>query len=256
MNHCSTSAIVLRRFTYGDYDVIVTVLTADQGKRTLIAKAARKSAKRFAGILEPFANLHILFRDRSGKGMPVLEEASLIQPFGRIRNDMVKTAFASYWTELVTLWIEEKQARPEIFKLLLFALGELADGQMEAASLSVLFQMRFIGQEGFQPVLERCTCCQKELNHLVQDHFCIDLNKGGVVCRQCPTMQASGALQLAKGTLKQLLWIATGELAQARRIRFDKQALQEATRFLEAFVPYHIGRQPKSLSVLKQVRNG
>lgn len=255
MSHCTTSAIILRRISYGDYDLIVTLLSVDHGKRTLIAKAAKKSTKRFAGILEPFANLRVVYRESCGKGMPVLEEAVLMQPFGQIRGDMVKTAFASYWTELVTLWTEEGQARPEIYHLLLFVLGALADGSMPAAALSVLFQMRFIGQEGFQPVLERCTCCRKNLNDLVQDHFCIDLNKGGVVCNQCPTAQAGG-LRLSKGTLKQLLWITAGELSQAQRIRFGPTALREATRFLEAFVPYHIGRHPKSLSVLQQIRKG
>jgi DNA repair protein RecO (recombination protein O) len=59
---------------------------------------------------------------------------------------------------------------------------------------------------------------------------------------------------LGKGTLKQLLWMAQGDLTLARRVRFSPAAMAEATHFLEAFVPYHIGRVPRSLSFLHQIR--
>lgn len=250
----TTSAVVLRRLNYGDYDVILTVLTPDLGKRAVIAKSAKKSTKRFAGILEPFANLRIVFNERKGKGgMPVLQEASLIRPFASIRSDIIKTAYASYWTELVFLWIEEGQPRPEIYQLLTFALNELAGEGMASMDLSVLFQMRFLGQEGFHPVLEKCSCCRKDISGMRQDQFCIDLTEGGIICDQCPT-KSSQRLRLSKGTLKQLQWTTRGDLTQARRLRFGKTALQEATHFLEAFVPYHFGRRPKSLAVLQQVR--
>ncbi len=253
MSHIATSAIVLRRREYGDLDLIVTVLTRDHGKVTVIAKAAKKSAKRFPGILESFNALRISYRQTRRKGMPVLEEATLERPFESIRADFIKTAYASYWAECIAIWMEEGQVRPDVYRLLAFILGELADERIPAAMLSVLFQMRFIGQEGFHPVLERCTCCQTDIDHVAQQHFCIDLSQGGVVCNQCPP-PGRGRLHLAKGTLKQLQWIADGDLAKARRVRFAPSALAEATTFLEAFVPYHIGKMPKSLQILQQIR--
>jgi DNA repair protein RecO (recombination protein O) len=253
MSRLSTAAIVLRRHEYGDYDLIVTVLTQDHGKRTLIAKAAKKSAKRFPGILEPFNNLRISFRESRHKGMPVLEEASLMRVLGRIRSDFGKTAYASYWVECIALWMEEGQIRPDIYDLLSFVLSELNEQTIGPDMLNVLFQMRFIGQEGLQPVLERCTSCQIDIDHISQDDFCVDLGKGGVVCNQCPPGRHRG-LRLSKGTLKQLLWIADGDLVKAKRVRFSSHAMAEARAFLEAFVPYHIGRSPKSLRVLQQTR--
>ena len=253
MSRLSTTAIVLRRREHGDFDLIVTALTRDYGKRTFIAKAAKKSTKRFPGILEPFNHLQMTFREGRGKGMALLEDASLTQPLGHIRSDFGRTAYASYWVECVALWMEEGLIRPDIYQLLNFALIELDAGAMSAAMLSVLFQMRFIGQEGLRPVLERCSCCQKDINHILQHNFCVDLGQGGVVCDQCPPGRTKG-LRLTRGTLKQLLWVADGDLAQAKRVRFSGQAMTEATAFLEAFVAYHIGRVPKSLRILQQTR--
>ncbi len=254
MNRTTAAAIVLQRRDYSDFDLIVSVLTAEHGKRTLIAKSAKKSAKRFPGILEPFNQLQIAYRETRRKGMPVLEEASLLRPMQNLRTDVIKTAYASYWTESISIWMEEGQVRADLFDLLQFVLDALNSGEMDAAMIHILFQMRFVGHEGLQPVLEHCTCCQLEIEQLPQNDFCIDLGKGGVVCNRCPSGQ-SGHLHLSKGTLKQLQWINSGDLPKARRMRFSGRALAEATTFLEAFVPYHIGKKPKSLRFLKQVRS-
>jgi len=144
--------------------------------------------------------------------------------------------------------------RPTVFELLYFVLDKLAETDMPAALLSLLFQMRFIGQEGLRPVLERCSCCQQSLEQIGQHHFCIDVKQGGIVCGACPIPNGT-QIQLGKGTIKQLMWMADGELARALRVRFSPHSLAEALAFLEAFVPYHIGRMPKSLGFLRQIRH-
>ena len=44
------------------------------------------------------------------------------------------------------------------------------------------------------------------------------------------------------------------QIQQASRIRFAPQALTEGTRLLEAFGPYHLGKKPRSLTFLEQIR--
>ena len=248
-----TSAIVLRRNVYGDFDLIVTMLARDHGKQTFIAKSAKKSARRFPGILEPFNELDIIYRPGRRQGMAILEEATLSHAFGPIRSDFSKTAYASYWCECISRWVQEGHSQPGLYQLLYFVLSELAVSTVSAAVLHVLFQMRFIGQEGLQPVLTQCSHCKTSIDDVAQNQFCVDLKRGGVVCHQCPSHGHAGP-KLSKGTLKQLLWIADGDLGKAKRARFTLQALSEATFFLEAFVPFHIGCQPKSLKILKQIR--
>jgi DNA repair protein RecO (recombination protein O) len=50
------------------------------------------------------------------------------------------------------------------------------------------------------------------------------------------------------------MWTDTGNLERAARVRFAPAAISEGLRFLEAFVPFHIGKSPKSLKVLRAVR--
>ena len=105
----TTPAVLLRKLEYGDFDLILTLLSLQRGKIALIAKSAKKSTKRFAGILELFSLLEVVASTGKGRGLPVLQEATLIAPFSTIRNDISKTAYASYWCELINNWVEESK---------------------------------------------------------------------------------------------------------------------------------------------------
>ena len=249
----STTAILLRRIDFGDYDLIVTLFSPELGKTSAIAKSAKKSTKRFPGVLEPFSRLNVVLSKGRGKGMAVLQEASLEEPFFRIREDIVKTAYASYWSELIVLWMADGEPLEALYRLIAHVLTELNRGERPVEVLSILFQMRFLTLAGFRPNFDHCHACKTDLDRIRQAAVVSDPSKGGIVCPTClgPT---NGRLTISKGTLKQLRWTDAGDLERAARVRFTPAAITEGLRFLEAFVPYHIGKSPKSLNVLRRVR--
>ncbi len=249
----STSAIMLRRIEFGDYDIIITFFTLNQGKVSVIAKSAKKSTKRFSGILELFSVLDIVYVSTRGKGLFVLQEAVLKQPFSKIRTDIKKTAYASYWAELVNEWMEKSEKQPKLYYLLKYVLGELDFGNTPEAVLSIMFQMRFMAISGHSPNLSQCSICKTQLEEMKKADIIFDLARGGLVCDNC-SFNFSKGIVLSKGTIKQLLWIEKQDLTKAKRIRFAAQASNEGLKFLEAFVPYHLGKEPRSLKFLRQIR--
>ena len=251
----SSPAILLRRMDYGDFDVIITFFTLKKGKLSLIAKSAKKSTKRFAGILELFSVLEVVAGTGRRKGLSVLQEAVLKQPFGNIRADFRKTAYASYWAELIYNWIEENFQQVALFYLLEHVLAELDGERTAPAVLNILFQMRFLALAGYRPNLDGCSLCRNELENIKQDKIRVDSRRGGIICNKCRIGSAAGTL-LEKGTIKQLLWVESGNLTKAGRIKFSQPALKEGTDFLEEFVCYHLGKQPRSLKFLRQIRSG
>lgn len=179
MSGYTTPALLLRRINYGDHDLIINLFTLDRGKVTVIAKAAKKSVKRFGGILEMFSVLEAVINPGRGKGLPVLQEAALVQPFASIRSDVVKTAYASYWAELVNTWMEEYERQDLIFKLLAYVLDALDKGTARTRALSILFQIRFMALSGLAPNLSRCCRCGLAVARVVSRELYFSMAGGG-----------------------------------------------------------------------------
>ena len=253
MTGVAEPVILLRRRDYGDDDLITVFFSRNRGKLTAIAKSAKKSRKRFGGTLELFSLLSIVTAAGRGRGLPILREASLQEAFAGIRADIVKTAYASYWVELVDEWMEPGQASTELFDLLVYVLRSIDAGNVSSGFLSILFQLRFMILAGFSPDLEGCSRCRLPLERFESQRSGFDLERGGLVCPNCGPGDARG-VTLSKGTLKELRWVARGDLEKAGRIRFSLRAVEEGLKLLEAFVPFHLGRELRSLKFLRQIR--
>jgi len=64
----------------------------------------------------------------------------------------------------------------------------------------------------------------------------------------------SERISLSMGTIKPLLWMQHNGLKTAGRVRFTPSAARESLTMLEAFVPYHLGKDPRSLKFLQRIR--
>jgi len=243
---------MLRAIEHGDYDKIVTSFTLKQGKVSLIAKGAKKSIKRFAGILELFSVLNLVWSFSRGRGLPVLQEASVVHPFEQIRTDVTKTAYASYWCELVYLWMEQGQQQVSVYRLLEHTLDHLNSGSLSEHILHITFQLRFMSISGFRPSVDHCNTCRRPLEGFGRSSVAFDVRRGGVLCEKC-TPKGAGPLYLSKGTAKLINWVLNARLEKLDRARFSRQAVEESHRMLEAFVLYHLGKEIKSLKFLKQL---
>ena len=253
MSNYSTPAFMLRKKDFGDYDLIITFFTLKEGKITAIAKSAKKSTKRFGGILELFSVLDVVFVTGRKKGLPVLQEAALKHPFTNIRSSMLKTAYASYWTELTNEWMEDGHPEIRLYQLFYHVLKELDAGQVPEGALSILFQMRFMKMFGLAPSLHCCGNCRNELENIKETKVMFSPAKGGIFCNRCAP-EGGRNMALTKGAVKQLLWIEKQNLKQAARIRFDSDAMKTGEALMETFVPFHLGKDLRSLKFLRQIR--
>ncbi len=91
----ATSAFVLHARPYGESDRIVTFIT-EQGKVTGIAKGAKNSRRRFAGTLEPFVHVRVVFRQRSASDLVFLLRCELLAALRAFTRDLDRFAAGSY----------------------------------------------------------------------------------------------------------------------------------------------------------------
>ncbi len=252
----STNAILLKKIEYGDHDFIISFLTRSKGKISVIAKNAKQSIKRFSGALDLFCIYHIncTYPKKNKEGLIILAQTDMEKGFVNIRSDIFKTAYASFWTELVHLWLEEDRVQMDLYDLLEFSLGAINEDTISKEVLSLLFQIRFMSISGFSPNIEHCGKCQTPLDQINQKNVRFDFSEGRIICQNCINKRSKYGMTISKGTLKQLFWINNSDINRADRIKFSNFAIKEGSRLLESFIPFHLGRDFKSLKFLNQIR--
>ena len=151
MRKAETEAIVLRLTDYGEADRIVSLFTLEQGKLQGVARGAKRSRKRFAGALEPFA--HLKLQLHRGPGLATLVSADIVSIFPGIRAELTKIGSAAYACELVERLSPDEEANPRLFRLL-YCYLEILDSAPPSPSDRRFFAVNLLKILGYQPELE------------------------------------------------------------------------------------------------------
>src|SRR5688572_30112212 len=121
-----TSAIALKRMDYGEADRIITVFTPEYGKFRLLAKGVRRSTSRMSGHLELFSHAHLMVA--KGRDLDLATQASTVETFREVREDLVKTSQAYHMAELIDSLLEDRDVHTDLFYLFRDALAAMAEG--------------------------------------------------------------------------------------------------------------------------------
>ncbi len=260
MKDFSSNAVLIRKIEYGDYDYIITFFSEKTGKISVIAKNAKKSIRRFQGSLDLFSlmNIQVMYPKKRKTALPVLFNVDLIDPYETIRTDVEKTGYASYWMEMINCYLEDQRAQLPLYKLVLVSLNALNKNLISKQIINLLFQIRFMVFSGFAPDLKKCGICRMSIEdvqgHAGREKVIFDIKNGCFVCEQCKKRASAQYIMISKGTLKQLAWINDNKIEKAGRIKFSSLAINEGEAFLQAFIPFHIGHDFKSLAFLQRIK--
>lgn len=139
-------AIVLKRYNLGEADRLITLLTRNHGKLTVVAKGVRKLTSRKGGNLELFNHTVGFFVET--KGLSLITEVSLLSSLEQIKKDLEKVGQAWYVCELADSFIKEGQESYRVFNLLLGILQEMNDLRFKIYDLR-RFEVQLLKVLGF-----------------------------------------------------------------------------------------------------------
>lgn len=140
--HRSSEAIVLRRTDYGEADRIVSFLTPELGKISVLAKGVRKPASKLAAGIEPLALVKIT--TRKGKGeLYALTSAQMHTSWGRIIEDYDRLQFAYVCLKKINQAAETLH-EPVLFELLKISLESLDQAAIDRRITEAWFHAHFL----------------------------------------------------------------------------------------------------------------
>lgn len=179
-----TDALLLRKVAYGEADLVVTFFTEERGVASAIARAARRSVKRF-GALEPLHLLRVTLEERSGAELHQLVEAGLVRPRLGVLAHLHRIEAASTALQWVRKTSPARVREPALWRDINTLLEELDAGTDEAAARAHLAMMglRLLSGAGWGLQLASCVRCGREC--APEATACIDAAQGGLVCRAC-----------------------------------------------------------------------
>lgn len=245
-----TQAIILQSLPYGEADKIISLYTLDFGKLRGIAKSARRSRKRFGNSLEVCSHVAVTFFERETSHLVRLEHCDLLNPFPSLREDILRLALACYFIELVNELTGERIKHPALFSLLVNFLS-MIEQRAPHEETKRIFEIRLLSLLGYQPQLDHCTKCAKELNG---EKLYFAIQEGGVVCLDC-SRTLPNLVPISMGTLKTLRHAQVIPLDKISRISFSSHGLKESAELLGPFLRQYLGRPLKAQKFLEELNS-
>jgi len=154
-----TEAIVLRRDKFGEKDRLITTFTRSFGKKTLLAKGARRPESRFASATNLFSRLDIVVA--KGRSIDILTEANIINSHSAISNDLQKAKLAYWIGEVVTNSTHDEEPLPTLYELLVNSLNVI-DKKGERRIVD-FFAFNCLSILGYKPELNKSVYSQDPL---------------------------------------------------------------------------------------------
>lgn len=154
----SDEAIVLKTRPVGDADLIVTLFTAGEGKLEGAAKTARKSRRRFGGVLEPLSRGRATWTETEGRDLVRLEGFEILASFAGLQADLAWFYLFAYLAEVTDTFALEREPDARFYRLLRAATDAAAAG----ASTGLVrrwFEVWTLRLQGILPDLDVCSLC-------------------------------------------------------------------------------------------------
>jgi DNA repair protein RecO (recombination protein O) len=247
-----TEGIVLRAIPYGEADQILTLYTRARGRLSALARAARKSKRRFSGALGTFTLSSMHLRGQPGADLWTLQSAEPVRSFASLALDVGAFAHASYGTELLRELSPVEVPDEPALDLLLALYAELEAHGPHAQVLRA-FELALLDVLGLAPVLDRCVGCGS--TQLDGRGMVLDPGRGGVCCASCAALARQAGVRPLSGPARQALARAQAvpDPAAARLLTPDAAAAAEARDVMIALLLGHVGKPLRSLEFITKM---
>ena len=104
--------IVTKETKYGDTSRILTVITKELGKISVLASNVRKGKSGLLSATSLFSHSKLTLFKNSSSALYKLNEGELVTSFSALRESLEKMAFASYFCDIANFVVQE--ASPDI----------------------------------------------------------------------------------------------------------------------------------------------
>ncbi len=267
------TALVLRTTDWSETSRIATLWTRELGKVRALAKGGRRLKSRFENALDLLTLCTIVLLRKSSGSLDLLTEAQVAESFPGLRTDLGALYGGYYVAELLAEGTQDYDPHPALFDEALATLRELGgvgtgDDKLHPGQRVARFEMVWLDELGYRPVLDGCAGCGSELTGR---RLAFGFAAGGMLCAGCQARQHNRRTLTPAGwrALRELLEgpeppsdavplpsgarAATGKAGDreaAWRRPWGEGVRKEVRQVLAQYVTWLLGKRPRLLAYL------
>lgn len=245
MTKISAAGLVIKEQNIGEYDRLITVLTARHGLIRAFSRGAKKakSKKLSATALLTYSD----FTFTKTKDTYAVEDAVAKEVFFELREDIVKTALAQYICELAYEFCEQDYESEEILRLFLNSLYFLKEGKKSPLFIKSVTELRLLSLSGYMPALVACDGCGEYETEKMS--FCP--HSGKLYCNKC--MPPQSAVSLSLSVVRAMRHIVFSDFDKVFSFSLSEKSEEELSRICERYLLLQTSRKFKTLDFFKSL---
>ena len=244
----TTQALVLREVRYKEADRILTLLTAADGKLTAKARGALRKSSRTGAATQQLTYAEMTLFGNRGKW--TVNEASVLEPFSGLREDIERFALGSYFAECLEAFSTEDQPDAALLQLGLNSLYALSHDLADPRLIKAAFELRLMCMAGYAPDLEGCAVCGK--TEVQEPHLCLE--SGSICCRDCRKASMGPTERLDEGALAALRYVVKAPPKQMLSFRLEGKSLDMFSAAAERYLLTQAERGFSALDYWKKLK--
>jgi DNA repair protein RecO (recombination protein O) len=241
-----TDGLIIRETNVGEDDIIVTILTRENGIIRASAKGARKLKNHCTAAVRLLCFSHFtLYR---GREKYIINDAEPLQLFVGLHKDLEKLALSQYFAELCGVLAPEEENAEHFLRLILNAYHMIETNKRPLSLVKAAFEMRILSLAGYMPDLVACCGCvayEADIMYL--------LPASGKLC--CDNCLEKGvlALPLSRGAVAAMRHIVFADFEKLFSFSLTDIALKELEKASESFLLCRLERSFKTLEFYRQL---
>lgn len=258
MQHESIDGVVVRVRDTGDHDRYLSILTAERGRISMLAKGSRslKGGQTAVSQLYTYGNFEYYKRG----DFNILKGGSPMQSFYSLCTDLDRMNLAAYLCEVATEVTDEGEPAGEMLRLLLNSLYAISRDLYPKELIKGAFEMRAATLSGYAPDLGECARCGKDHANTVY----LDVMNGALLCADCLHRQEPKRIStasydeireaellcpLSPSALAALRYAAHAPLERIFSFELkDTEDIESFSKTAESYLLSHLGRGFDSLN--------
>ena len=259
----SFDGLVIRESSYGDSDVLLTVLTSEHGKITLTAKGARSQKSKLSSLRRLFTYANFECYEKYGKRW--ISGGSVNDSFFALNSDIAGFALASYVLQLADEITGESFPAHEVLRMSLNTLYAIENKLKPLAQIKATYEAFAANVSGFTPDLSTCSECDSQS---FPDGLWLDVMNGALICPECLKKRSGGLpipevdrfetknilLPLDSSALEALRYISSAPLQRIFAYSLnDTRSMELFCRAAETYLLHHLERDFDTLHFYKTV---